>query len=112
MKMANLFVSIVSVSYALVSFVMSNAITLTEGMTTELTNISASNISASNISEKMEFLNRVLRWIGWNYMHWYKWNTNLMSFPKDIFTSMFSKPGLLYSKQEEERKGIFKSTGD
>ena len=68
MKIANLFVSIVSVSYALASFVMSNAITLTEGMTTESTNISASNISASNISEKMEFLNRVLRWIGWNYM--------------------------------------------
>jgi len=83
MKIANLFVSIVSVSYALASFVLSNAITLTEGMTTESTNISASNISASNISasnisasnisasnisEKMEFLNRVLRWIGWNYM--------------------------------------------
>jgi hypothetical protein len=74
MKLANLIVSIVSVSYALASFVMSNAITLTEGMTTESTNISASNISASNISasnisEKMEFLNRVLRWIGWNYMN-------------------------------------------
>ena len=69
MKIANLFVSIVSVSYALASFVLSNAITLTEGMTTESTNISASNISASNISEKMEFLNRVLRWIGWNYMN-------------------------------------------
>ena len=78
MKIANLFVSIVSVSYALASFVLSNAITLTEGMTTESTNISASNISASNISasnisasnisQKMEFLNRVLRWIGWNYM--------------------------------------------
>ena len=50
MKIANLFVSLVSVSYALASFVLSNAITLTEGMTTESTNISASNISASNIS--------------------------------------------------------------
>jgi FMN reductase [NAD(P)H] len=40
-------------------------------------------------------------------------NTNLMSFPKDIFTRMFSEsPGLLYPKHEEVEEGNIQDLGE